>query len=215
MNGGDGKKSRRVAEALPDTPLETPGAADSWYKTIADFTYDWVYWEGSDGRMKYVSPSSERVTGYTPEQFVRNPGLLEELIVPQDRPLWLEHSHSGQRSEPAEIQFRIQAKDGSVRWIEHACQPVRDRNGVFQGHRVSNRDITQRKEVEEELRRHRERLEELVGERTKELARSNEALREEIDVREQVEQALRLAKETAESARRDEQARRQEARKAR
>jgi C4-dicarboxylate-specific signal transduction histidine kinase len=43
-----------------------------------------------------------------------------------------------------EIQFRIQRPDGEIRWIEHACQPVFDRQENNQGVRASNRDITER-----------------------------------------------------------------------
>jgi signal transduction histidine kinase len=57
-----------------------------------------------------------------------------------------------------EIQFRIRTRDGEIRWIEHACQPVKDTQGEFQGIRASNRDITERKHAEEALRAREEDL---------------------------------------------------------
>jgi two-component system nitrate/nitrite sensor histidine kinase NarX len=137
--------------------------------------------------------------------------MLADLVLPEDRAIWRQHQHTREPKEPEEIQFRIRSRDGKIRWIEHACQPVMDRQGRFQGYRVSNRDITRRKEAEEELMRHRERLEELVEERTDELARINSALWEEIGVRRQTEHELRTAKEAAEATKREEEARRQEA----
>jgi signal transduction histidine kinase len=51
-------------------------------------------------------------------------------------------------------------------------------------------DITERKRAEEELRKHRDHLEELVGERTAELTRTNEQLQREITERKRVEEML-------------------------
>jgi len=58
-----------------------------------------------------------------------------------------------------------------------------------------SRDITQQKQMEEELREHRERLEALVRERTVELVETNEELRQEIAKRTRVEEALRESEE--------------------
>jgi len=39
--------------------------AELRYKTIANFAYDWEYWETPEGDFLYVSPSCQRITGYT------------------------------------------------------------------------------------------------------------------------------------------------------
>ena len=120
--------------------------AEAKYRTVADFTYDWEHWAKVDGTMVYVSPSCERITGYTAREFQDNPSLFREIIVPQDREIWDRHYHdSRQELKPREIQFRIQRRDGEIRWIDHACQPVTDNTGLFIGLRASNRDITTRK----------------------------------------------------------------------
>jgi PAS domain S-box-containing protein len=133
--------------------------ADFAYRIIADFTYDWEYWVNPDETIRYMSASAERVTGYTNQQFIDNPALRWEIIVPEDRGIWDRH-HAEERQAPRfyEIQFRIRRKDGQIRWIEHACQPVKGPNGAFWGIRVSNRDITPHKEAEEELRRSEQSL---------------------------------------------------------
>ena len=124
-------------------------ATELKYRTVADFTYDWEYWANFDGTLQYVSPSCERITGYTPHDFVDNPSIFREIIVSEDREIWDSHYHdSRQEFKAREIQFRIQTKDGEIRWIEHACQPIPDNLGGFSGIRASNRDITDRKKTE-------------------------------------------------------------------
>ncbi len=133
------------------------------YRTVADFTYDWEYWSNLDGTLRYVSPSCKRISGYKPEQFVDNPFLLQEIVVPEDRAIW-DKQNLDSRSElkPREIQFRIRRRDGEIRWIEHARQQVTDGQGKILGFRGSNRDITMRKQLEMEAQRHRGELAHLV-----------------------------------------------------
>ena len=132
------------------------------YRTVADFTYDWEYWANMDGTLNYVSPSSERVSGYGAQDFMDNPSLFREIIVPQDREMWDSHScDARQELKPQRIQFRIHRRDGEIRWIEHACQPVSDNTGRSMGFRASNRDITDRKQAEIELRQAYAEIEQL------------------------------------------------------
>jgi PAS domain S-box-containing protein len=132
---------------------------ESRYRTVADFTYDWEYWEGHNGELKYLSPSCERITGYTREEFLKYPQLLKDIIVPEDQQVWTKHRHEAfRRYGLQEIQFRILKKDGTLRWIEHACQQVKDEDGSFLGFRASNRDITDRKHAQEESQRLRMEL---------------------------------------------------------
>ena len=123
------------------------------YRTVADFTHDWEYWERPDGTLEYVSPACERISGYKSDAFIENPQLLHEIILPEDQDVCLRHRHDA-FGEPnlRDIQFRIRRSDGEVRWIEHACIPVMDDDSNFLGIRASNRDITERKEVEQALR---------------------------------------------------------------
>jgi len=123
------------------------------YRTVADFTYNWEYWANLDGTMQYVSPSCERISGYPPRQFIDNPSLFKEIILPEDREIWDTHYRDSRKGFRArEIQFRIQTRDGKIRWIEHVCQPVTGDQGDVLGFRASNRDITRRKKGEIELR---------------------------------------------------------------
>ena len=147
-------------------------------RIVADFTYDWEYWRSPDDHFLYVSPSCERITGYTREEFIQDPGLYFRIIHPDDRERVALHLREDQfRQELCELEFRIVRRDGQERWIGHACQPVVDANGQALGRRASDRDVTERKRAAEGLKKAHDELEQRVQERTTELAKANEALR--------------------------------------
>lgn len=113
------------------------------FRTVADFTYDWEYWVGNDGEFRYVSPSCERITGYSRDEFLANSQLLNKIVHPEDRDVLTTHAEVCSSADEADtLDFRIIARDGREVWIEHCCQPVYNSEGVHVGRRVSNRDIT-------------------------------------------------------------------------
>ncbi|MFA4885204.1 MAG: PAS domain S-box protein [Desulfotomaculaceae bacterium] len=122
------------------------------YKTVAEFAYDWETWEDETGQLKYISLACERTSGYTVNEFSENESLFASLILEEDQERWANHRHDiefnkGIHSE----QFRIRNKNGKIVWIEHTCRPVIDKNGIYLGYRANNRDITERKQAEEEI----------------------------------------------------------------
>jgi PAS domain S-box-containing protein len=122
------------------------------FRTVADFTYDWEYWSAPDGSLLYNSPSCERITEYPPQAFMNNASLLSQIVIPDDRELFLNHLENEITTEQTyALDFRILTKTGNTRWIGHVCQQVHAKDGRVLGRRISNRDITQRKLVEHTL----------------------------------------------------------------
>jgi len=124
------------------------------YRTLADFTADWEYWQLPDGTLRYMSPSCMQISGYSAAQFYADPQLLRRIIHADDGALFDGHSHHlSKLGVPLPIDFRIQAQDGSTVWVSHVCQPVFDPAGQPLGLRGSNRDISTRKQTEAALAR--------------------------------------------------------------
>lgn len=146
------------------------------FRTIADYTYDWEYWQGTQGEILYINPACQRVSGYSQGEFISRPTLFDEIVHPEDLHLFTQHHHHDIHHEKlSRLEFRIVTKDGRVRWIWHGCQAVFGPAGEPIGRRASNHDITDRKLAEVELERHRDNLERMVQERTAALSIAKEA----------------------------------------
>jgi PAS domain S-box-containing protein len=156
------------------------------YRIVADFTHDWEYWLGADGRFRYISPSCESLTGYTPEEFIADPTLLTHIVHAEDQEDVTSHISSiiaGNRDK-TEMRFRINTKDGLERWLGHVCQPVFSAGGEFIGRRASNRDITDTVNNEKQVLESRAllvsmnaELEQKIIERTAEITKAELELR--------------------------------------
>jgi PAS domain S-box-containing protein len=122
------------------------------YRIVADNTYDWEWWRDPEGNFIYVSPSCKRITHHEAEEFIKDPDLLLKIIHPDDKSSSIRHQiEVEEKHTTGEIEFRILRPDGSLRWIAHACQPVFNEQHRFLGRRGSNRDITERKEIEKRI----------------------------------------------------------------
>jgi PAS domain S-box-containing protein len=128
--------------------------AEEKFRTIADFTYNWEYWKSPENEIIYMSPSVERITGYTVQEFVDDPALLYKIIHPVEHENWRIHKDVGTTrmasANKIELKFRIVTKGGQVRWIGHVWRSI-NVDGKYLGVRVSNRDITEIMEAQNQL----------------------------------------------------------------
>ena len=135
---------KRAAEALQES--------EKRFRTFVDFTYDWESWIGPDGKYIYVSPSCERISGYSSEEFFKNPGLLQKISHPDDHNKVCIHIQKHQkRDEVLTMDFRIITRSGDTRWISHICRSVYDNDGNRFGRRTCNRDVTDQRKLEAQL----------------------------------------------------------------
>ncbi|HEY8217254.1 MAG TPA: PAS domain S-box protein [Acidimicrobiia bacterium] len=108
-------------------------------------------------RVEWASPSIEAVLGYAPDELVGTDPL--QLIHPDDVAEMFEASARAVESgEPALVEYRAVAKDGSIRFFEAVTSDLSDESSV--GGFVTNaRDITDRRHAEQEARQLTEVLE--------------------------------------------------------
>jgi PAS domain S-box-containing protein len=111
---------------------------------LAEFSPEWDYWLGTDGRFIHVSPACFETTGYSATDFINDPDLLGRIIHADDLSIWQQHLAEAleQDRDHAPLAFRIRTRAGQERWIEHVCGPVIAEDGRNLGRRGVNRDIT-------------------------------------------------------------------------
>ncbi|MEI6127854.1 MAG: PAS domain S-box protein, partial [Pseudomonadota bacterium] len=146
----------QIAELLQISAQEHITAlreSEKKYHTVADFTYDWELWISPEGKLLYISPSCERITGYRAEEFIVEPALFIDVIHPDDRDAVSSHVKEElmHTTDAANLDYRIITRGGEVRWINHSCIPVHGEDRSYWGRRASNRDITERKQAEAAL----------------------------------------------------------------
>jgi PAS domain S-box-containing protein len=144
----------RETNARLQAELAARAESEERLRVITENTYAWEFWVGPDEELLYCSPSCAPLTGYAAAEFMARPNLMREIVHPDDLPAWDAHEcHVAATGEPDETEFRIVRPDGSVRWLAHACYPVRTADGQPWGRRGSSRDITARREMDEQRQR--------------------------------------------------------------
>jgi PAS domain S-box-containing protein len=143
---------------------------ERWFRAVADYTNDWESWHGPDGRLIWVNPAVERLTGYSVDECLKMADYPLSLIDPADRErIAAILAKALGRTSGEHIEFRSAHKSGETRWMNLSWQPMYAEHGHYLGLRTSIRDVTDRHKLREELRLHAEHLEQLVQERTAKL----------------------------------------------
>jgi PAS domain S-box-containing protein len=163
-----GNRSKPIDRVSGDRDsVEDISLDDRWFRAVADYTYDWESWHGPDGKLIWVNPAVERITGYSVAECIAMRDYPLPLIVEEDRERIEEVLKSAdKRSSGENLEFRSLHRNGEIRWMALSWQPMYAEQGTYLGLRTSTRDVTDRRALREQLRLHAEHLEQLVQERT-------------------------------------------------
>lgn len=103
------------------------------------------------------SPGCESVTGYTPDDFKKDPYLWLNMVVEEDRRRVIDYANALMRGEPqSPITHRIYRKDGQVRWIRNTSVLIYNENNQVIGYDGIIRDITEEVLAYEKLQKSEE-----------------------------------------------------------
>lgn len=128
-----------------------------------------------EGNLKFFNRKVVELFGYTAAELTKL--SFRDLIYEDDvDKIRTHHPGSNFKSElPARYEIRGVRKDTKILYLEVDAIDILE-NGEFLGTRFYIWDITERKLMERELERYQDRLEQMVLERTAELAQANEKL---------------------------------------
>jgi PAS domain S-box-containing protein len=133
------------------------------FRTIADYTCGWEWWSAPDGRLSWVNPQVQKETGYSVAECMAMADYPATILHEEERELVMNDFRQaiGERVG-GRRNLRIRRKDGEVRWMAAAWQPVLDKIGAYSGLRVGARDVTDRQLAQEELQNTNEELDAFV-----------------------------------------------------
>ncbi len=141
---------RHIASAIRHMKdSEALQESESRYRRLAENAPDVIYRINliPEHHFEYVNPAVEQMTGYTPEEYYRNPNFVDDIVHPDDRMLQQKLGNTGDNfMEPKEV--RWVDKNGRVIWTEQRTLPIRDRDGQIVAMEGIARDITDRKKIE-------------------------------------------------------------------
>jgi len=117
---------------------------------------DEVFWltEPDLRLVLYVSPSYERIWGRPFRRVYTHPESWLEAVHEDDRQRAREAFSATVVKGHGDVEYRVIQPDGTVRWVHDRRFAVRDRRGVVCRIAGIASDITERKQIEEALRRH-------------------------------------------------------------
>ena len=122
---------------------------DNMLDLLSQVSLEWVF--------QYVSPAHERVLGYAPQQLVGKSVL--DFLHPDDiAPVTAIIEAAIRNASSGQAEFRFRHADGHYVWLETVGRLLLDDHGVPVGAVLNGRDVTERKQAEEEIRRRSEEL---------------------------------------------------------
>lgn len=190
---------REVTEQLSTEERLRKG--EKRYRDLVENSLGLMSTHDMQGVLLSVNPAAAKMLGYRPEEMVgRN---FTDFIAPSMRPrsavylAQLKHERSGQGL------MRVVTRAGEERiWMyRNTRYDEEGRDSYVIGHA---QDITERVRAEDALRRARDELELRVAERTAELREANRVLKEQIQERQRIEEALRRLADRLTTAQEDE-----------
>jgi PAS domain S-box-containing protein len=162
---------KRVAKLEAILSINTASQADDsrieiqkQFRAIAEYTYDWENWVGTDGKPIWINSAVERLTGYTVQECLAMTDFPKPLIYEEDwDKITFYYSEAMKGSSGNDLEFRIRRKDSTLEWVTASWQPIYDSTGKNIGHRSSIRDIGKRKHIQDTLLQSEKRYRELFN----------------------------------------------------
>lgn len=123
---------------------------DNLFRIVSENAADMIALVEVTGKRLYNSPAYEKVLGYSLRELAATASL--EQVHPEDRERVLEAAKQARLTGIGKrLEYRMRHKDGNWRVLESTASAIRNRKGQVTQLVIVNRDITERKRMEEQL----------------------------------------------------------------
>jgi len=183
----DKRSNRPFGLSAPNT-LTSPGER---YRSIFDHAGEGIYQSSLSGKILDVNPALAKYFGYgSPEE-------MKNDIIDISRQVYADHQMRKkilcivEAKGKAKFEFQFLRKDKSMGWGYASKYAIRNAKGKTLYYEGFFLDITDRKEMEEQLRKAHDLLEQRVNERTRKISQLNKILALDIAKRKKIEKELK------------------------
>jgi PAS domain S-box-containing protein len=142
-------RDRRYAAALADANRtlsekeRLARAAEAHYRVLAENTSELIILGHDDGRRSYISPASERLLGFTPDELAAM--SLRDYIHPEDQAiLFAATRRLGHGEAQVTCVYRALTKSGAWIWVEGSFRRIPDAKADEASIVATFRDVTER-----------------------------------------------------------------------
>ena len=159
-------KQGAVDYILKDRPARLPAAvrealhrkraenalkeSEGRYRSLVMSIPDVVWTFDSRGRLTFISPNVQTLSGYSREEVYRSgPHFFSESVHPDDLER-VQKVFEVVSGKPLEVEFRLRCKEGSWIWVRNRVIGGHEKDGVRYWHGLLS-DVTERKQLEQQL----------------------------------------------------------------
>ena len=144
-------ESLREADVARQGYIEALRESEEKYRSFVETSTDWIWAIDLEGKHTFSNDRVRDILGIEPEELMQASAL--DLLHPEDVPgvreLLGASVAAGQGWQGVVLRWRH--RDGTYRWVESNAMAVVDARGTLVGFRGTDRDITERRRLEEEL----------------------------------------------------------------
>jgi PAS domain S-box-containing protein len=185
-SGADVTELRKAEKTTLETENRLQKTLDSMLEGCQIIDFDWRYLYVNEAAARQGRRSKRELIGHT---------MMEMYPGIENTEMFNHLQNSMTKRAPNQMENQFTFPDGSKGWFELRIEPAPE--GIL----ILSMDVTDHRQLEEELNRYRYRLEEVVAERTSECAKANEQLVQEIATHKKMEEGLALRAAILDNAR--------------
>jgi PAS domain S-box-containing protein len=164
INAGLGIERRRSQQTVMEATTEVLLESLERYRKIVDTANEGIWIVNPQLRTEFANPQMAHMLGYRPDQ-IRGKSAFH-FIPQEDRKEALRKWRRTQQGLQESSDWRLLRQDGSHLWAQISTSPIYGDEGDFRGALGMVADISHRKQAEQELLDHRQKLRALASELT-------------------------------------------------